>query len=128
MSFTAIQEYNQYNYLINMSFNNLLNKLYNDIYSNNDISWLYNQFLSTKLYYKLINSLDYNAMKKFNILNNNLVLPTKSKLKYNEIENILNDFYINEEYEVNDYNENLNDYDNNYDDDIYYIYKKSEKD
>lgn len=128
MSYTAIEEYNQYIYLNNMSFNNLLNKLYYDIYSNNDISWVYNQFLSTNLYYKLINSLDYNAIKKFKLLNNNLVLPTKSKLKYNEIENILNDFYINEEYEVNEYNDNLNDYENNYDDEIYHIYKKTEKD
>lgn len=129
MSISAIQEYEQYNMLSNMDFNNLLSKLYSDIQKNNDITWLYNRFLSPKIYYKLIYCLDFNTRKKFNKINENIAIQTKSKLSYDEIENMLNDFYDNEENEVNDYNDNLqNEYDDSYDDIIYHVYKKSEKD
>lgn len=111
MSLTILDEYNEYNMIVSMDFNDLIDKLYYDINNGHNINWLYNRFISPNLYYKLINKLDYNTSKKFNKINKYLVLNTKSKLSYNEIDNIISNLYINDE---NEYYSNIND---NYDED-----------
>lgn len=126
MSLSGNFEVNEFIDITNSSISDLTIKLTDDIIYDGDISWIYNRFISSNLYYKILDNLSVTNRQKFNILSKKTYLQTKSKLSYEELEQMQFDMFNDDKIDFEDTYEDMNDDDHVYDESLF-TFKKTDK-